>query len=70
MKNRPADVNQLGKLMVDIATGEVQDEEPRSKRTRGGFARAAALTPERRREIAAKAASARWKRRATADGAT
>ena len=27
MKKRPRDVNQLGKLMVDIATGDVQDAE-------------------------------------------
>lgn len=67
MKHRPADVNQLGKLVVDIATGDVQDEKPKSKRARGGLARAATMTPERRKEIAAKAASARWKRKAAAD---
>ena len=30
MKKRPRDVNQLGKLMVDIATGDVQDAEEAS----------------------------------------
>lgn len=70
MKHRPADVNQLGKLVVDIATGDVQDEEPKSKRAHGGAARAATMTPERRREIATKAAQARWsKRKVAADAA-
>ena len=27
MKKRPRDVNQLGKLMVDIAVGDVKDTE-------------------------------------------
>ena len=27
MKKRPRDINQLGKLMVDIATGDVKDTE-------------------------------------------
>ena len=63
MKHRPADVNQLGKLITDIAVGEVEDAEPKSNRARGGRARAAAMTPEQRKEIATKAASARWKRR-------
>ncbi|MDE0034204.1 MAG: histone H1 [Deltaproteobacteria bacterium] len=71
MKHRPADVNQLGKLVVDIATGDVQDEEPKSGRTKGGHARAATMTPERRKEIAAKGAQARWaKRKVAADAAT
>lgn len=70
MKHRPADVNQLGKLVVDIATGDVQDEEPKSERAKGGHARAAAMTPERRKEIAAKGAQARWKRKVSADAAT
>ncbi len=35
---------------------------------KGGPARAAALTPERRREIAQKGARARWANRARADG--
>ena len=66
MKHRPADVNQLGKLVVDIATGDVQDEEPKSRRARGGMARAESMTPERRKEIAAKGAEARWKKRTVA----
>ena len=35
---------------------------------KGGPARAAALTPEQRREIALKGARARWANRARADG--
>ena len=30
MKKRPRDINQLGKLMVDIATGDVKDAEEAS----------------------------------------
>ena len=69
MKHRPADVNQLGKLITDIAVGDVEDAEPKSNRTRGGHARAAAMTPEQRKETAIKAASARWKRKVAADAA-
>jgi hypothetical protein len=66
---RPRDPIQLGKLMVDIATGQVEDiaDAPATKRARsggikGGPARSAALTPEQRSEIARAAASARWKK--------
>ncbi len=60
MKRRPRDINQLGKLVVDIAVGNVQDNEPTSGKARGGHARAASLTSERRKEIADKASKARW----------
>lgn len=71
---RPRDPAQLAKLIVDIATGEVEDREldPRDqaavKRGRaggikGGKARAASLAPGRRAEIAADAAKARWGKR-------
>lgn len=70
---RPRDTNQLAKLIVDISVGEVED--PRAKHEKnpaavalgslggrkGGSARAASLTEERRREIAQKAAQARWR---------
>jgi hypothetical protein len=66
---RPRDPIQLGKLIVDIATGQVQEleETPAEKRARGagkkgGPARAASLTPEQRSEIARVAAAARWKK--------
>lgn len=64
---RPRDANQLAKLVVDIATGEHEDEAPASTRKGvaggkvGGNARTRVLTPERRREIAVKAAKTRWK---------
>lgn len=59
---QPRDFNQLAKHIVDISTGQVADPRPAGKtqRAKGGHARAAALTPERRREIARKAAAARW----------
>lgn len=72
-KKRPRDPNQLAKLVVDLATGEVDDvdnnqreqESVLTTRARkggemGGVARAKALSPERRTEIAKAAAAARW----------
>ena len=69
---RPRDTNQLAKLIADIATGEVTDAKPdegkneesvkagRKGGLKGGPARKAALTDERRVEIAKRAAEARW----------
>jgi hypothetical protein len=71
-RKRPRDPNQLGKLIVDIATGEVEDtpeddgKDPaavalgRRGGRKGGKARAAKMTPEQRSESAKKAAEARW----------
>jgi len=68
---RPRDSNQLAKLVVDIATGEVEDTVSESKKRipkgrpgglRGGKARAQHLTPEQRQDIARIAANARWKK--------
>lgn len=66
-KPRPRDPVQLGKLIVDIATGQTEDREVSDKNAaavelgqRGGAARAARLTPEERLEIARKGAAARW----------
>jgi hypothetical protein len=67
----PADVNKKAKSIVDIATGEseAKDVDPikaaaaalgRKGGLKGGKARAEALTPEQRAEIAKKAAAARW----------
>lgn len=65
---RPRDPNQLAKLIVDITSGEVEKPEKSATGQRasaaglkGGHARAAALTPEQRSEIARAAAQARWK---------
>jgi hypothetical protein len=66
---RPRDPNQLAKLMVDIATGEEAEAKvtPLAARAskggaKGGPARAKALTPRQRSEIASLAATARWKK--------
>jgi hypothetical protein len=71
-KPRPRDPLQLAKLIGDIATGQVEDREDdgtdagmselgRQGGLKGGKARAEKLTPERRSEIARKAASTRWR---------
>jgi len=68
---RPRDPNQLAKRIVDIATGEADEEPELSPKKRraskagsvGGPARAKALTPEERSKIASIAAQARWKKR-------
>ncbi len=64
---RPRDPIQLGKLMVDIATGAVPDAVDDGKDTaaaavgrKGAAARTASTTSERRREIAQAAAKKRW----------
>jgi hypothetical protein len=67
---RPRDLNQLAKLVVDIATGHAQDAGDsdngpmsvlgKAGGIRGGRARAEALSPEARADIARKAAAARW----------
>jgi len=66
---RPRDPNKLAKSIVDIATGEKSEEEFTTSQTRsskggkkGGKARAKALTPQKRSEIAQIAANARWKK--------
>lgn len=72
---RPRDPNQLAHTIVQIATGEVSSPEPptigkdplaaelgRRGGLKGGKARAATMSPERRAEIARAAAVARWKR--------
>ena len=63
---RPRDPIQLGKLVVDIATGQVEDRAPDQEETsaiklakQGGKARAAKLSAKRRSEIAQQGAQAR-----------
>jgi hypothetical protein len=68
-EKRPADVIGNAVKVMRIATGEETKEleTDRAKSaaaelgSRGGKARAAKMTPERRREIAKKAAKTRWK---------
>lgn len=78
-KKRPTDANQLGKLIVDISTGETEDFERVDPKKRGkdpaavslgrrgglkgGKARAESISPERRSEIAKKAAEARYRKK-------
>jgi hypothetical protein len=74
---RPRDPAQLAKLIVDIATGEVEDREPtpeeqgkdpaavalgRKGGLKGGKARATKMTPEQRSVAAKKAVETRWRR--------
>lgn len=75
-RKRPRDPAQLAKLIVDIATGEVEDRNetrPQAKNAaavargkaggpKGGRARAEKLSPEQRAEIAKLAAQTRWKK--------
>lgn len=66
---RPRDPNQLGKLIVDLSVGEAEETRPVDDGKLpaavemgrlGGAARAKAMTPERRAEIAKAAAQKRW----------
>jgi hypothetical protein len=73
---RPRDPIQLGKLIVDIATGQVEDqaEDKRDPAAvelgkrgglKGGKARAKKMTPTERKASAQKAARARWGKAST-----
>jgi general stress protein YciG len=66
---RPRDVVGNAVRVMEIATGqreeEAKPEKPKNEAAaelgrKGGKARAKALTPEQRREIAKKAARSRW----------
>jgi hypothetical protein len=67
-EHRPADVNARAVMIARIATGEIDDAPPddgkdpaaKALGKKGGAARAARMTPERRAEIAKKAAATRW----------
>lgn len=72
---RPRDTNQLAHMIAKLATGELDDvktddgKDPaavalgRKGGLKGGKARAAKLSPAKKRAIAKKAADARWKSR-------
>ncbi len=75
-KNLPRDPNQRAKRILDIATGDAEEPaEPEPTKDpaavalgrrgglKGGKARAEKLTPRQRKEIAQKAAAARWKKK-------
>jgi hypothetical protein len=69
---RPRDPNQRAKLIVDLATGQVEDKDPdegknpaavelgRAGGLKGGPARAAKMTAKQRSTAARNAARARW----------
>ena len=68
-QKRPADVIGAAIMVAKIATGEIQDtlRDPakalhREGGLKGGKARAKMMTPQRRAEIAKKAADKRWKK--------
>ena len=70
-EKRPADVIANAVHVMKIATGEIEDgapiddgKDPAAKAlgAKGGKARADSMTPERRAEIARKAAAKRWGR--------
>jgi len=68
----PRDGNQLAKMIVDMATGTARAEPEKPAKNpaavalgklggaKGGKARAAALSPAKRKAIARKAAAKRW----------
>lgn len=65
------DENELAKSIIDDIIDETENDPPKKNPAavalgrlggkKGGKARAESLTPERRKEIAKKAAEARWK---------
>ncbi len=65
---RPRDSNQLAKFILDLATGEKAESGPKPNAVpgraagglKGGPARAKALSPQKRSDIAKNAAKARW----------
>ncbi len=71
-EKRPADVNARAVMIAKIATGELEDTVPSPKGEgknpaavalgrMGGKARAEVLSKRRRKEIAKRAAKARWR---------
>lgn len=63
-EKRPADAMANALHVAKLATGEAEEtyvDEARQKGgLKGGRARAAAMTPERRQQIAQQGAAARW----------
>jgi hypothetical protein len=70
-RKRPRDFSQAAKLVIDIATGQVEDRPPTPEEQgkdpaaaalgrKGGAARAKSMTADKRADIARKAAQQRW----------
>jgi len=74
----PRDPNQLAAFIVGLSTGEIKEEQKKETKNpaavalgklgglKGGVARASSMTPERRKEIAQKAAAKRWEKKTAA----
>jgi len=71
-KRPPKETNLLAKYILEVTTGETEKIEPPAKNphaqalsklgaSKGGKARAQKLSTKKRRDIAKKAAKARWK---------
>jgi hypothetical protein len=54
------DINTLAYKIVQMSIGEEPVKKKQPATAKRGYARAAALTPERRKVIAKKAAAKRW----------
>lgn len=74
-----ADVNQIAKMIADVATGDAPPPEPDTRNPaavalgrlgglKGGKARAKKLSAKERAAIAKKAATARWGKQNTGKG--
>ena len=65
-QKRPADVTGNAVHVMKVLTGEIGEDAPVEAKQKagrkGGAARAKALTPQQRSEIAKTAAAARWKK--------
>jgi hypothetical protein len=72
----PKDVNQRAVMIAQLATGEIEETQEekdliklaasamgRKGGLKGGVARAKALSPKKRSDIAKKAAAARWNKK-------
>lgn len=73
-RKRPKDANQLGKYIVDLSIGELQESNSPTKNpaavalgrlggAKGGAARAESLSATARKRIEKKAANARWNKK-------
>jgi hypothetical protein len=69
ISKRPVDPNQLAYQVVQESTGQQREKNPaavalgRLGGVKGGLARAASLSPARRKQIAKKAAQTRWNKK-------
>lgn len=68
---RPRDANQLGHMIVGLATGDIEPEKEKDPSavekglkggSKGGKVRASRMSPEERSEASRRAALARWSR--------